>query len=170
MGEIGGARSFPRRGRWIAAAVIVVLAAALVWLQLRTPGPPGKILPPSPNALFVDEETGEESVQPASAIPPLRNPSEKPTLVRAACYSSDGGNTHLVAYYETYTPNAQALLENATQEEKEQRWREIEQGHLVRLPAKNSPWYQFQSAAGEQVKITIPQQHAGETLAPWSPP
>jgi hypothetical protein len=98
-----------------------------------------------PMAFYVDEESGVESVQPASKFPPLIVGGR--ALVRVVKFSCDGGKTVQVGYYERYTDEAKRLLEEDDPNAPEISMR----GLLVRSPEKGSRWVPQLSDLGKEI-------------------
>ena len=154
----------------LAAGIVIggVLLAIVLYFYLPA-RPPGVIVRQAVHAYYVDEETGQETVQAANLVPPLSGPSGKPTVVRAVCFSSDGGKTKVTGYYETYTPEAKGLLEGSSSAVSLYAGLQIDKGHLVRKPNSGSPWVWINSDQGKRV-CARPVGADGTSLQPFSPP
>jgi len=98
-------------------------------------------------AYYIDEETGEESIQPMDAVPPLLNKNGKPTLVRVVKFTCDNNKTVTTAYYEKYTDRAKQEIEQKGPSAQEANLR----GLLVRAPEKGSPWVPQLSPQGNEI-------------------
>jgi hypothetical protein len=131
---------------------VVLVVCLYYFLPSR---PPGRIVPQAVRAYYVDEATGQESVQPANLVPPLPGADGKPTVVRAVFFSADGGKTRYAAYYEKFTPEAKQMQETLSPERQKQLWQAIDVGDLVRSPAPGSPWVWFHSKEGERLRAPV---------------
>jgi hypothetical protein len=150
----------------------IVLGLVLLAVFLRYylwSRPPGRVVPLAVNAYYVDEATGQESVQPANLVPPLPGADGKPTVVRAVFFSADGGQTRIAGYYEKYTPEAKALLENPARDMQDRALAlTIDAGHLIRSPAPGSPWNWLH--APEAAVLVHPKSSGGKPLLVCDPP
>jgi len=149
-------------------AGIVILAAVLYYYRADL-FRPGRIVKQSPHAYYIDEQTGEETVEPATAVPPLPNAEGKPTRVRAYFFSADGGKTRVAGYYEKYSAQAKTAIETLPPDQLDQQWQMIDLGHLVRRPAAGSPWVWVQSEEGQRIRAS-PSPDPSKPLLPCFPP
>jgi hypothetical protein len=136
----------------------IVLGLVLLAVFLRYylwSRPPGRVVPLAVNAYYVDEATGQESVQPANLVPPLPGADGKPTVVRAVFLSTDGGQTRYAAYYEKFTPEAKQMQETLSPERQKQLWQAIDVGDLVRSPVAGSPWVWVHAKEGERLRAPV---------------
>jgi hypothetical protein len=122
-----------KSGVWVAVALLAG-AGFVAYRYAHSSG-----YHPPTSAYFVDEETGEELVRPATDIPPLMGKSGKPTVVREFKYSVDGGKTSKVAYYFKYSDSMKEKLEAAIAAGKGGDL-DGNPGEWVRSPAPQSKW------------------------------
>ena len=146
--------SADRRRTLLAVAMILVIVASCVFLYFYLQ-PHQTHLPIG--IYYANEETGELSVQPVDAVPPLLDAAGNPVLVRTCMYSTDGGKTKTVAYYEKYSDAVKAMMAAGAQDPSKYDDRLFKAGLLVRLPAKDSPWVPADSQAGRKVIASFPQ-------------
>jgi hypothetical protein len=139
-----------KSGIWL-AAILLAGAGVVIYHYVHPTG-----YHPPTSAYFVDEDTGEEFVRPATDIPPLEGKNKKPTVVREFKYSLDGGKTSKVGYYYKYTESMKQKLDAA-----------IAAGHggdidgnpgeLVRAPAAGNKWVLFGSPEADAIThVDIP--------------
>jgi hypothetical protein len=139
-----------RRSVAVGAVVIIIVALGFGVWAVRRPhvrGPSGYV--------YVNELTGEFSVQPTDSIPPLLDASGQPTLVRAEVYTTGSSTEKKVAYYIKYTPEAKAVLggtKNAVADPQSI----LAHGMLVRLPTAGSPWVIANSREGMAIEASEP--------------
>ncbi|MEI8198317.1 MAG: hypothetical protein WCI73_20685 [Phycisphaerae bacterium] len=125
--------------------------------------------PQPARAYFIDEETGEVSIHPASEIPPLLGKSGKPTVVTAVYYTCGSCAARKPAYYRKFTPEAKDALEKAHKAGSgaasptapgpssngsgipRSVMLGVGQGELVRAPEAGSPWVPLHSEAGRKL-------------------
>ncbi len=103
------------------------------------------------NAWFMDEQTGELIVEPATAIPPLLNKNHQPALVRAIFVTGAGDKDRKLAYLEKYTPEAQAAfadVRSGAQPPTPAFLLATQAGHLIRRPDAGAGWVRTNSAEG----------------------
>jgi hypothetical protein len=150
-------------GAYIAIGVIVV-ALVVAWFFTGTSAPPTGDLS---QGFFIDEETGEESVHPITAIPPLMGKSGKPTVVRAYKFSCEGGKNPQTIYLQKYIPEAQERLKNMSPDDLD-RDRVMSRGELVRLPGKDKPWVRGTSTEAIPIR-TLPDCPGGKAIVMVSP-
>jgi hypothetical protein len=138
-------------GVFVAAGLIVL--AAIITFATRRGGPPSV----PTRAYYIDDLTGEESIQSATAIPPLDNKDGKPNLVQVVKISCDGGRNPQVAYYRKYHPKAKQIIEQYQNDPNhiDEVERARSEGELVRLPQAGSPWVKAMSEEGEKVISSI---------------
>jgi hypothetical protein len=144
-------------GAYLAGGLIVLAAIIVFATRSSTPGLPTR-------AFYIDEETGEESLQPATSVPPLNNKNGKPTLVQVMKFSCEkpgkvrgSGANAKVGYYRKYTPEAKRSIEQPPTdiERTEEAERLRTEGEFVRLPAPGSPWVRAISEEGERIVQSI---------------
>ena len=145
----------------VAAVTVIVVACWYSYVNMRGASQHGQ----PQGVYFAHEETGDLSVQPMNAIPPLLDDAGKPLLVRACLYSTDGGKTKIPAYYEKYSDAAKQMSTEAQTNPDRYDGRLFDAGRLVRLPAKGSPWVPAESAAGQQIQQSMP---TGDNITPCS--
>ena len=148
----------PGRAALGAASILVIVSAAwfaVSHLRAQPTSVAGKVY-------FIDENTGDISVQPATAIPPLRDARGNPTLVRAYFYSCGGGTEKQPAYYEKYSEQARNAMETAGPELSPEAHQLIYNGRRVRRPVPGSPWIPANSPEGRS--ITRPENCADGTI------
>jgi hypothetical protein len=151
--------------------VITVLATALllggVYLLAMI------LFPPSlrtKNAWFMDEQTGQLVVEPATAIPPLLNKDHQPTLVRAIFVTCTTDQDRRLAYLEKYTPEAQAAfadVRSGAQPLTPAFLFTTQTGHMIRRPDAGSRWVRATSAEGVAILNGI---KCGESIPRYCPP
>ncbi len=148
------------KGISIAASVLIfVLMIISFWSFFHQPVTPVKSVS---YAYFIDEETGKETYESITEIPPLKGYSGKSTLVRIIYYSCDGCKTRTAAYYEKYTPEAKSLLEqNQGKPLDQMTFSQVQDGHMVRSPASGSPWVKANSPEGMQARQIMPCSNGG---------
>jgi hypothetical protein len=137
-------------GPYIAIGAIVV-AGIVAWFSMKSKTEGGAV---SRNlAFYVDEETGEESVQAADAIPPLIGKSGKPTVVKAMKYTCDGGKTNKTYALMRYSPDVQERLKNlsASDPVQDAERAKLLGAYFVRSPEPNSRWVPAQSTEGLRI-------------------
>jgi len=138
-------------GAYIAAGA-VVLTAILIYALGPFRGNPSV----PTRAFYIDEATGEESIQPIASIPPLPGKDGKPTLVQVVKVSCDGGKNPRTVYYRKYAPQAKQKIEelrgtnDATKQTEMDDW--MSRGEMLRDPAPGSPWVYALSDAGEKLR------------------
>jgi hypothetical protein len=142
----------PRRAALGAVLVAVILACLAFAFPYVWPRGANPVL----GTYYVNEETGELSIQPLHAIPPLPDAAGQPVLVRACLYTADGGKTKSAAYYEKYSDAVQAMLAAGAQDPGKYDDRLFKSGRLVRLPEKGSPWVEADSDAGRKIIAGFP--------------
>jgi hypothetical protein len=138
-------------GIFLAAGLIVL--AGIILFATRKKGPP----PIPTRAFYVNEVTGEESIQSIDAIPPLNDKDGKPNHVQEIKISCDNGKTAQVAYYRKYHPKAKEIIEQYQTDPNhmDEVDRARSEGELVRLPKSGSPWVKSMSEEGEKVVNSI---------------
>lgn len=146
-------------------AGMVCCAATMLWAE-NAATQPAATEPKAPRiptkAYYVDDETGEESLQSINAIPPLLNKAGKPTLVREMCYrcTACSPTERRIGYLEKFTPEAQEKL-NKMRRKARRTGADLNideiaaTGFLVRSPAKGSPWVLAESEEGKKVTSNI---------------
>jgi len=129
----------------IALAVIIGAGILYLWSQLA----------PHPlKCYFIDEVTGEVSVHPVTAVPPLANARGELTIVRATYFRSPDGTGRTLAYLRKNTPEANATVEAAPQGNlpaADPASEMVGVGYVIRLPAPGSPWVSPISAEGMRI-------------------
>jgi hypothetical protein len=137
----------------VALGVVILACLALIspyiWPNQGTPAHVTGVY-------YANEETGELSLQPPQAIAPLTDAAGRPVLVQAHLYSTDGGKTKSVAYYEKFTDRAKAMIEASFQDRSKYDGQLFASGRLVRLPANGSPWVAAESDAGRNIIASFP--------------
>jgi len=129
-----------------AAISFLVLAALFAWLWSERRG---NVTGDQTRAFFVDEESGEEVVRPASDLPPVVGKSGRPTLVKAIKYGCKGNNPE-VLYWMKYTPEALAALQSLPADDARRADIDL-RGQLVRSPKAGSAWVPLRSREGDLV-------------------
>jgi hypothetical protein len=156
-----------RRGNLSLAALAAAVLVGGLYLVAMIVFPPTLRLK---NAWFMDEQTGELIVEPATAIPPLLNKNHQPALVRAIFVTGAGDKDRKLAYLEKYTPEAQAAfadVRSGAQPPTPAFLLTTQTGHLIRLPAAGSPWVRAGSAEGVAILDGI---SCGSGAAHYCPP
>lgn len=139
-------------------AGMVCCAATMLWAEnaATQPATTEPKAPPVPTKMYyIDEETGEESLQPMDAIPPLLNKNGKPMLVRAIYMrcSVCGGEKKLM-FLEKFTPEGKIAMEKLRADSKatDQDYLAVRmRGYLVKSPEKGSRWVLAESEPGWKI-------------------
>ncbi len=156
-------RDFLNKHGQLVALVILLLAAAVWFVFLRSPSGPN-----TSKAFFIDDDTGEEQVLSLAEYPPRVNPrTGKSTLVQEVKYTCDGGKTVRVAYLVKYTDGLKQRLEKAFKEQGKPAGVDVSGGTWVRSPDKNAKWVPAGSQDGTTVQhISCPDGGNIEVVMP----
>lgn len=133
------------------------------WFTHKPRGPSG--------VYFIDEETDEVTVQPATEIAPLKGSGGKMTVVNVVYYTCTTCAARKPAYYMKYTDEAKAYIEQHRNDPPPPGDRpkpldlvmaQLRQtGQLVRLPERGSPWVLMVSPEGLQIQSRAQQNCPG---------
>ena len=158
----------------IGAIVSVCLAIGLLIWEFKPVS-----APPAPDRYyFYDTSNGTITIEPSTAISPLKGAGGKDTLVQAFFFTCSGCGDKKIGYLLKYTRRARAakaLLAQppggAMTAQQSMQFNSslskyqvaVAMGTLVRLPAKGAHWYPIAGPAGSQ--ITSPPRCSGSGLA-----
>jgi hypothetical protein len=104
---------------------------------------------------FIDEETGQLSAQPITAVPPLLGRSGKPTVVRAIYAGAQNSAGRKLLYLEKYRSDAKVYMEeyHRSSTKGPPNVPHPETAVWVRLPEQGSAWVPRDSEAGQQIVL-----------------
>ncbi len=141
-----------KHGKWVAGGLLVL---ALLLALLLTRSSLRNVRENPSYGFYVDEETGVETVHPATEVPPLDGKAGRPTVVRAFKFTCDNGQTVTVGYYMKYPVAVRDQIKNLDVLD-QKRIDLLDVAEFVRLPQANSPWVKAQSDAGQKIKLGPP--------------
>jgi hypothetical protein len=145
-----GLRQWIREHQAITLAITLILTAgAILYAVLHTRARDEATFD------FIDEETGQLSARPITAVPPLLGQSGKPTVVRAIYAGAQNSAGRKLLYLEKYRPDAKTYMEeyHRSSTKGPPNVPHPETAVLVRLPEPGSPWVPRNSEAGQEITL-----------------
>ena len=120
------------------------------------------------STFFIDEETGEESIQSTKNVPPLLGKGGKPTIVQVFKFTCDHGKTIKTAYYLKYADSTKRSLEEARAANKTPDF-DPTQGMFIRSPEKGSPWVHWGTPEASKVLSALDCPDGGDVETVFPP-
>lgn len=163
----------------IGGIVIACLAIALMVWELKPASAPAA----PDSCYFYDTSSGSLTVEPSTAVPPLKGVGNKGTLVQAFLFTCSTCADKKIGYLLKYTHRAKVAKRylarpprgNMTPQQSMQFNSSLSQyqmavadGTLVRLPSKGAHWYPLASPVGARIAAP-PRCSATELAKPCLP-
>jgi hypothetical protein len=128
---------------------IAILAVLIVAWQFRSyfQRPPVNI--ETQFAFYLDEDSGEESIQSVRELPPMGGAKGRPSVIRVIKITCDGGATSRPLYMLKYSDEALAELQYMKRDDPH-RDELMKKGEMVRIP---DPWTTWVPANSDEAAV-----------------